>query len=91
MERKKSTQPELTQTLNSLEYNSTLVTISSVVSEVHEAFGIPFFFGPLHTTASSSCCNKKPIDITASFWVASVYTGTQLEGGREGGREGGFY
>ena len=27
---------------------------------------IPFFFGPLHTTASSRLFNKKPMDMTAS-------------------------
>lgn len=40
---------------------------------------IPFFFGPLHTTASSWLLRRKPIDMTASFWLGSEYTGTHLK------------
>ena len=40
--------------------------------------GIPFFLGPLHTTASSRLPRRKPIDMTASFWLGSEYTGTHL-------------
>ena len=47
---------------------------------------LPFFLGPLHTTASSFEVKRKPMDITASFWEGSGYTGTHL--GRSEGEEG---
>ena len=33
---------------------------------------LPFFFGPLHTTASSRLFSKKPIDMMASRWSLLV-------------------
>ena len=38
----------------------------------------PFFFGPLHTTASSLLCRRNPIDMTANLFSLSAYTGTHL-------------
>ena len=35
-------------------------------------YQIPFFFGPLQTTASSLLFKRKPMDMTASLWSLSV-------------------
>lgn len=41
---------------------------------------IDVFFGPLHTTASFRELKRKPIDITASRWSSSKYTGIHPSG-----------
>lgn len=43
-----------------------------------QAWGSPFFFGPLQTTASSLLCRRNPMDMTANLFSLSAYTGTHL-------------